>query len=237
MPKSKVFQIIIFCFLTVSCTVTNNLYINDPEPIQKGDGQVNAGLSTGIVPLIDSVNLNGSIFFSNKYSSAPVLSMGAQGRINDGLQYRFAIHLPYIVGGFGIKGGVQHCFFPKESPIHLAIGADLGIVFAKESIKIFGTYTDLNIQSETAFSFDLFMPFSYQFSDDVKLIFGPRYSNNFFEIRYNENYHGSKMYYLSYPALSFGARFKHLYIETTATYYDYKIYPLFGIAFIGSTKN
>lgn len=227
---------IIFCIVIASCTVTNNLYVNDPEPLEEGEGQVYAGLSTGVAPRVDSVAADGHIFFSGKYSMAPVLSVGGAVNIKNGLQFRGSIHLPYIIGGIGLKGGVQYCFFPKGSRFNMSVGGDASVIFAKESIEIFGTYNELNPWTKIAFSTDIFVPFSVQVFEDLKLIAAPRYSFNFFFLRLNENFDNSKCHILQYPVLSIGLKFKKIYLEASGLYYNNNYHPMVGLAFISGGK-
>ena len=60
--------------LLPSWVVTNNLYVNDPTPLGKGNGEFFPSIATGIKPKIDSVSNNQSVNFSNKISTAPILS-------------------------------------------------------------------------------------------------------------------------------------------------------------------
>ena len=59
--------------------VTNNLYVNDPVPQGKGHGQAYFAVGTGLQAKIDSVSAGTlTINYSDKISTAPILSVGGQ---------------------------------------------------------------------------------------------------------------------------------------------------------------
>jgi hypothetical protein len=52
--------------------------MNNPVPMGKGSGKIYIGAGTGIKAHIDSVSMDGTVYFSDKISPAPVLSFGLQ---------------------------------------------------------------------------------------------------------------------------------------------------------------
>ena len=93
--------------LMFSCTVTNNLYVNDPVPAQDKEANFYIGIGTGVRADIDSVNKSGDITFSDDLTMAPNLYFGGQVNVLDQLDLRFTLHLPYIIGGIGLRAGPQ----------------------------------------------------------------------------------------------------------------------------------
>jgi hypothetical protein len=214
-----------------SCTVSNNLYVNNPVPTGKGNIQLYLGGGTGQKPEIDSTSDDGTIYSSGNISTAPILAIGGQYGINNQLDMRFAIHLPYVVGGFGLRAGAQYCFFNAGSRFNAAIGTDLGFVIAKDSLKVFGAKEPMNPEVKGAVNADFFMPFSVRVSDHFNIILTPRYSLNTFYIRKNENKGNSRAYNASIPVLSLGIKIYKWYIEATGLYYNEILYPNVGVAY------
>jgi hypothetical protein len=216
-----------------SCTVTNNLYVNNPNPMGKGKGEGYVGLGTGVQAKIDSVSPStGAIHFSNKISKAPVLSIGLQYGIAQKTDIRTTFYFPKIVGGFGIRCGIQQSMANAESMFNLAIGTDIGYVFSKDSIKIFGSNTEVGKETNGAMHADFFMPISYQSKKGFMLVITPRYSFNSFFIRQYQYQNDDTNFDFGYIALSLGIRYKRIYFETTAIKYNNIYYPHFGIAWI-----
>ena len=205
----------------VSCTVTNNLYLNNPVPMGKGNAEIYLGIGTGVVAKIDSISLgNGTVNFSNKISNAPILSLGSQIGLSKQTDLRIAIHLPWIIGGFGFRAGIQHSFFDSKSRINMAIGSDLGFVVSKDSIEISGTNAAIGGKdSNGAINADLFLPISLKIKNDFRVVLTPRYSLTKIYIREYQDKNGTKPFSFHYPALSLGIRVKRFYFETTVLYY------------------
>ena len=103
--------------LTSSCIVVNNLYVNDPVPLEKDSIRTYIGVGSGFEPKIDSISANGTVHHQNKYELAPNLCFGGQFGLGNQTDLRIAVNLPYIITGFGIRAGVQHSFFKKEKGI------------------------------------------------------------------------------------------------------------------------
>lgn len=210
-----------FLLSMFSCTATNNLYVNNPVPMGKGNAELYLGLGTGVVAKIDSISLgNGAVNFSNRISNAPILSLGSQIGLSKQTDLRIAIHFPWIVGGFGFRAGIQHSFFDSNSRINMAIGSDLGFVVSKDSIEISGTNVAIGGKSSNgAISADLFLPISFKIKNDFRVVVTPRYSLTTIYIREYQDKNGAKPFSFHYPALSLGIRVKRFYFETTVLYY------------------
>jgi len=219
-------------FLLSSCTVTNNLYVNDPVSVQKDNADSYVGIGTGVKASIDSVSANGDIAFSNELTMAPNLCFGSQIGLIHNLDLRAAVHLPYILGGFGARLGPQYTFFSKESKFNMAIGSDLGFVIAKDSIKIFGTTSALNIHANGAINADFFIPLSFNLNENSRIIITPRYSFNTIYIRHNTGEKESFKFSPHIPSLALGLRLDRLYIEASAFRFRNEYYPNFGLIYI-----
>ena len=152
MLRIRTFINLSLLLLLSSCAVTNNLYVNDPVSVEDDGANFYLGIGTGIRADIDSVDQDGNIIFSDDIIMAPSLCFGGQINLVDKLDLRFVAHLPYIVGGFGLRAGPQYSFFNKESTFNMAIGADFGFILAKDSIEIFGTKSELDIYANSAFN-------------------------------------------------------------------------------------
>ena len=212
----------------ISCTVTNNLYVNDPVPAGKGMYRAYIGGGTGLEPEIDSVTDEGDIFFSEKVQMAPIVAAGGDLGINDRLTLRCAVHLPYAFGGFGLRLGVQHSLYDTWYKFNGAVGADFSLVIAEDSIS--------DSSTKGSISGDFYMPFSYRFSENFEVYLTPRISLNNFYIKKNEKSMSSQGFPVNYPALSLAFRAKRVYMETTGIFFDNRIYPNFGIAFLFPLK-
>lgn len=217
----------------MSCTVTNNLYVNNPTPLGKGNGEIYAGIGTGVTPKVDSITaINKAVNFSNRISTDAILSIGGQIGIGDRTSLRLAIHFPRLVGGFGFRAGVQRSLYDSASHFNVAIATDVGFVVSKDSIKILGSSSAIEAKEiNGAFNADVFIPMSFELRPNVRLVLTPRYSvNTFFMRRYQDN-KSSRPFGIQYPAFSLGLRIKRFCVEATALYYQTTIYPHVGTAF------
>lgn len=215
----------------VSCTATNNLYLNNPIPVGKSNVNGYLGLGTGAEAKIDSVSfLTGEVFSSGKPGIAPALSLAFQYGISDRTDFRFAIHFPKLIGGVGLRLGVQHSLFDSHSGINIALGADFGYAFSNDSIKIFGTRTEIDKSKNGILNADVFLPVSLKLNGDVTLVLTPRYSLNTFYIRKYQDVQKGIPFKVKYPALSLGCWLKYFYMEVTGSIYDHTVYPYFGVA-------
>jgi len=220
-----------------SCVVTNNLYVNDPVPVQKGNGYFYLGIGTGVRAEIDSVSENGDIAFSNEVSMAPNLNFGGQFRLVDNLDLRIAAHLPYILGGFGARVGPQYAFIGRESKFNIAIGSDLGFVASKDSIKILGSTSALDIHVNGAINADFFLPFCYNFNENSRIIITPRYSFNTYYIRHNTGEKKSHKFNPDVLSLAIGLRLNKVYLEASAFRFQNEYFPNFGLIYVFKGKS
>ncbi len=231
--KSRLFILIICLTCMVSCTVTNNLYVTNPNPMGKGNSEGYLGIGTGVKAKIDSINnTTGKISFTNKISNAPILSVGGQWGVLNQTDVRFALHLPYVLGGVGLRTGLQHSFMDPSAKMNFAIGFDLGGVFAKDSIEIFGSKSPLSRETNGGLNADIFIPFGVNLKKDITIILTPRYSFNRIYIREFQLNNNTSNFNFGYPTLSIGIRKRQFYFETTAIYYDRQVFPLFGIVIL-----
>ncbi len=219
-----------------SCAVTNSLYVNDPVPVQDGGVALYVGIGTGVRADIESVDQDGNINFSDDITMAPNLYFGGQVNLVDKLDLRFTLHLPYLIGGFGLRAGPQYSLFKKESTFNMAIGTDLGFVIAKDSLKIFGTTSALDIYANGAINADFFLPISFSFNQHTRIIITPRYSFNTIYIRHNTNDPESFKFKPNLPSLALGLRTKRLYFEFSAFRFQDEYFPNFGMVYIFKHK-
>lgn len=215
-----------------ACNVTNNLYVNNPVPHGKGNGDVYLGLGTGIEPKIDSISADGGINSSGGTSMAPVLSFGGQFGVSKQMDVRAAIHLPYVIGGFGLRVGAQYSFFDASSRFNAAFGTDIAFNLAKDSITLFGSTSSLDTKSKGAITGDFFLPLSVKIDGNFSIILTPRYSSNVFFILKNGNSDKINHVQLYYPALTLGIRVADFYMESTAVYYHNSFYPHLGVLWV-----
>ena len=231
MSTIKTFINLSLLLLLSSCAVMNNLYVNDPVSVEDGDANLYLGIGTGIRADIDSVDQDGNIIFSDDIIMAYSLCLGGQINLVDKLDLRVMAHLPYIVAGFGLRAGPQFSFFKKESKFNMAIGADFGFVLAKDSLEILGTTSELDIYANSAFNADFFIPFSYSFNQDTRIIITPRYSFNTINIRHNTGESESFKFEPEFPSLTLGLRMKSLYFEISAFRFQGEYFPNFGVVY------
>ncbi len=224
----------LFCVCLVlavlcACSVTDNLYVNNPVPAGKGNYEVFGGIGTGIRAKTDSVSDNGNIYASGKTVLAPVLSIGAQAGLLKHMDLRAALYLPYVIGGVGGRIGTQYSLFDSASVFNAALGTDFSFSFAKDSLTLFGSTSALNPDSKGSLSFAFFLPFSYRLSEHALLILTPRYSFNSFYFHENKNTSKSNRIGIKYPSLTLGFRIKSFYLESSALFYNHTVYPHGGI--------
>ena len=232
--KLKLFPLlswtVLLLFFSVSCTVTNNMYVNDPVPVSKNQVEAYGGFGMGLQPKIDSVSEFGEVFSSSLQRSYNLL-IGGRGGITHRFTLGGSIHLPQIIGGFGINLRPQVSLFPNITPFNIALAADIGGTFTKDSITILGSSSYQDNESKGAFTFDFSLPISQRFGKETRLVITPRYSFNTFYLRREFEYDRSKRFRVHYPALSVGLRANRLHMEGTVAKFekDYKI--MAGIVF------
>lgn len=219
----------VLCILLLtSCIATNNMYVNNPVSLEKGDADPYIAISTGLEARLDSTQVGDIYETDYKTVIAPVLSIGGQIGLGKQFDLRAAFHLPYLLGGAGLRIGSQYSFTNRNAPFNMAFGTDLGFTFSRDSL------FNSEIKSDTRgiFNGDVFLPMSYSFSDDLSIILTPRYTFSWIsmdDILYEDkaNYFNSH-----YPLITLGFRAKGLYLETSALFTPKKVYPQVGIAFI-----
>lgn len=223
--------VILFLFLLSSCAVSNNMYVHDAIPAGKKEFKGSIGIGTGIMPKIDSMNsMSGQVYFNDKITFSPILSGNFQGGLGNTTDWRCSIHLPFILGGFGLRLGLQQSFFNKDSKFNIAIGTEVGMTLSKDTIK----YKEIKINGDAktrgGFNADFYLPISYQVSKDFKITLAARYSFSSFDIRSNVYNNDNKYTFkCNYPIASLGLTYRHWYIETSAFQFQNQIYPLLGV--------
>ena len=219
-----------------SCTVTNTMYLNNPEPRGRGNADFYAGIGTGMQVKLDSVFDQGYYKTSYKTTVAPSVSLGGQFGVTNRCDVRVSIHLPYIIGGFGVHAGVQNSFFDAASCFNMALGIDAGGVLSKKTIHNDNPSEDVNLNPPTkgALNADVFMPISYKISDNASIILTPRYSFNTLYVRSVEDKTDKRHFNLSFPVLTLGVKIHHLFLEASGQYYNNLLRPQIGVAWVWS---
>jgi len=232
---------ILFLFISIiflqSCVVTNNVYLNDPTPIGRGNQEIYLGGGTGIRPRIDSVTNNTKINYSKRIKTAPIAVAGLKVGLGERMNLEVGLHFPKIIAGIGLRVGTQYSFLKKDSKFNFALGANVGTIWAEDNVKILGTYVPNPELIKQAFNGDVFLPISYNFTENFRLIITPRFSFNSVSIKRFTDFSDVQNFRYQMPILSVGALInKNFYFEYSAIYYDKLIYPHFGIAYIVSGK-
>lgn len=212
-----------------SCAVANNFYANNANPYEKNRGTAYIAASSGMQASIDSVSENGQIHFANAVHGAMNLNAGGEIGLGKKINGRAAIHLPYILGGLGLRVGAQYSFFPKGSKFNMAIGTEAGFSLAKDSVKIFGSLIGTNPHGKSYSNADIYAPFTYNFSKKKYLTLGIRYSFNYMQVKYNAKETATFEY--NPKALIYGLtyNYKSLLLEFSNIQIANGHYPSFGI--------
>lgn len=229
--KSKIYNTasIIICVVVISsCIATNNMYLNNPIPLPKGEGDAYIAIGTGLEARLDSSLSGGQYITDYKTQIAPVFSFGGQFGITQQFDLRAAIHLPYALGGFGFRVGSQYSFLNSTSAFNVALGTDFGLAFTRDSL----FHSEIESDARGMYNMDAFLPFSYSFTDDVSLIITPRYTLSWISVDNIYNEKKAQYFRLNYPIISVGLMIKGLYLESSALFTKEKMYPQFGIGFI-----
>lgn len=226
--------IIFIIYLITSCTVTNNMYVNNASPQKKGEYEGYFGLGTGFQAKIDSTPDDSVIYYSDQIKQTVILYVGGQYGLTDKINVRAAVHLPKIIGGLGIRAGIQYSLFDNESTFNAAAGGDFGFVISRDSIKFGSTRFGFENAkyANGSVSADFFIPLTYKPKDNIFISLTPRYSFNSLAIRQRLYEKSSKSHKISYPALTLGFKISDFYFEASAAYYGSKVFPLAGIAVI-----
>ena len=234
MFKKKALSYFGLILLVSSCAVTNNLYINDPVPSQKDEGNFYVGIGSGIIGIIDSFHQNSNISIPFNIDKAPNVYFGGQTYLTDKLDFRLSLHFPGIIGGIGLRVGTQYSFFQAESIYNMAIGTDLGFVVATDLI-----FENLEITIGTednyanmAINADFFVPMSYSINQNTRLILTPRYSLNSIQKRENSDDLDSPKFSPRLFSLAVGLKVKKFYFEFSTFNFLDKYYCNFGMAYM-----
>jgi hypothetical protein len=236
MKKQLSLVLFIASLLGSSCTVTNSVYLNDASPLGIGELELNVGAGTGFEPAIDSVDDAGRVFFTDKVKLAPAFFMGGQYGLTDKGNIRFALHLPYGFGGFGLRGGGQYSLLPKASLSNIAFGGDLGLTLSKDSLTLFGSAQPIDKETNGAFTGNGFMTFTYTIKPEYRVNLTTRYNFNAFFIRDNIYEDKTSAFKTHYPSVSLGLRLKKMYFEGSLLFYEHVLVPQFGVAFVFSPR-
>ena len=221
------------CFILFSCSVTNNLYLHDANPMAKGESSGYVGVSTGLKASIDSISDDGEIHFTGKFNESVNLNLGTQGGIGHNTNVRGALHIPNFIGGIGLRGGIQHSLFPQGSTFNIALGVDVGFVASKDSVKLFGERVSTGSTTKGILNADFYIPASINFTDDISLNLAARYSYNTFRVRLNNNEKWSRGYNPKAFILGANFRYKHLFVEVNTIELNTDLYTVFGIGYLG----
>jgi len=201
-----------------SCTITNNMYVNDPFPLQKLDHEVFGGVGMGLKPKIDSISSAGEVFTSG-FKCSYNLIFGARMGVTSLFDLGLAVHLPEIVGGAGATLRPQLSMYPYPAKFNLALAGDIGFVIADDNPTILGVDIEVDDPTRGAFVADFSLPIGYQTGKNTKLFITPRYSFNTFYLRRSFDDYKSKKFNARFPVLSLGIKHKQVQFETTALGY------------------
>ena len=212
-----------------ACAVSNNLYMHDATPHEKGKGNSYLGIGSGFAPRLDSVSSGGDVYYTNRLSIMPNLCAGAQGHLKNNLSGRLSVNFPFIIGGIGFRGGLQYSFLPATSKFNFALGGDLGFVLSRDSIRILGRMNAMNPEVAGITSADLFMPFTVQLNDHSRLTITPRMSTQAFWIRHNVADGHSYSYSPTIFGVSGNIRIRQTNMEMTILQVNGVLMPSLGI--------
>jgi len=236
MKDSNILKIclVLLIFTSISCSVQNNLYLNNPAPLDKGESEGFFAISTGIQPKVDSSDAQGLIVYNNKFRLAPNLHIGGRFRLADKFTLGAQAHFPYIVGGFGLDVRPQYSFFGKSFNFNIAIAGQAGFVVSKDSISMNSTTRQGVPQTVTSLAnADIALPIGFKISKNTSLILTPRLSAFSFKLRDDpfENQPRTK-YKFNEKVLTLGLRSKKWQIETSAIFIGKKVIPSFGASLV-----
>lgn len=234
-PHLKIKRRLTVYFLTAaivtSCTVTNNLYVNNPSPLPKGDAELYAGIGTGLQPKIDSISAIGEVF-SNGLKGSYNLVVGTRIGVTNLMNLVLNFHFPEIVGGVGANIRPQVSLFPGVAGFNIALAADLGGTLAKDSIEILGSSIYVGDKVRGALNADFSVPASWKFGTNTTLILTPRYSFNTFYLRREFDMGKSKRMNAGFPAFTIGLRQKRFHLEATALNYKNHFKIMGGFVYV-----
>lgn len=225
------------CCLLTSCAVQNNLYLNNPVPLPRGEVEAYGGASAGIRPVIDSTDANGFTYYSDVLQLAPMLNLGLNVGLTDRVGLGIDMHLPYGFAGFGMNVRPQISFFPASSDFNIALSGRAGFAISSSDFQLTENIS-INISSlqdvRGTLNASLALPLSIRMGEDTHLIITPRWSRTSFAIWDNIDFR-DRVYRRGYtfPILSIGARLKHIHIEGTVIKKERGFLPTMGVVYVG----
>jgi len=191
------------CLLVSSCADTKNLYLNNAQPLGKNNSKIHLGVGTGVMPKIDSIKVNtDEIVFSAKITVRPNLSISGQVGLGKNTDFRFAGHFPFLMGGFGLRAGIQHSLFDSSSKFNMALGFESEVVFSRKEVTIFKEKIETRSVSGGSYNADIYFPFIYQINPKTFVSVTPRYSLSGFKMRYFSNADRTYNFAINYPLVS-----------------------------------
>lgn len=226
---------LVFLFLLGSCTITNNLYVNNSNPLPKNSYELYGGIGMGFTPRIDSVSDVGEVFSHRLYRSYNLVVGGRYG-ITDHFDISGSINFPQIIGGAGLTLRPQISLLPPESGFNIGLAADFGGVLSKDSLKILGSSTPLDNETRGSLNADFSLPLSVKLGNGYWLFVTPRYSFNTFYLRREFEMERSKRMNIEYPALTLGLKLKRVHLEATGYYMKNYYNALFGVVYFFNTE-
>jgi len=225
------------CWLLTSCAVQNNLYLNNPVPLPRGEAVAYGGASAGIRPVIDSTDVNGFTYYSDVLQLAPMLNLGVNVGLTNRVGLGVDVHLPYGFAGFGMNVRPQISFFPASSGFNVALSGRAGFAISSENLQITNNISiyigDLQDVRGTL-NASLALPMSVRMGEDTYLFITPRWSRTSFAIWDNTDFR-DRVYRRGYtfPILSIGARLKNVHIEGTVIKKERGFLPTMGVVYVG----
>ena len=90
----KILSVSLVLGVLSSCTVLNNLYVNDPNPVGKGNNEMYFGVGSGLRPVIDDITNEGDLIFSGDVSMAPNFIVGGLTGLGKQLDIRACANFP-----------------------------------------------------------------------------------------------------------------------------------------------
>lgn len=235
--RSYIFRInfLIISTLLVSCTVSNNLYVNNPVPLTKLNFETYGGIGMGLKPKIDSVSIIGEVF-SSSFSRTINLVAGGRYGITHVFNISGSIHLPQVAGGVGLSIRPQLSMFPNITNFNLGVAVDIGGVIATDSIRIAGIERYRDLETRGAYNVDFSLPMALKLAEQVWIIVTPRYSFNSSLVRKEYGSEKNNTMNAHFPVLSLGLRLRKYQLESTVIHFNNKQQYMFGIVYFFGFK-
>ena len=230
--KNVLFSGLIILF--TSCAVTNNFYVNDILEEQESEGAFGyLGVSTGLQPDANLDADGSTIIFNDSLTLAfPNIIIGGQIGSGKHLDFRAALHLVGLVGGGGLRGGMQYAVMDRTSNTNIAFGADIGFSRALtiDSDKNDGVDGEEIGYNPVSTTLDLYSPLVFKVAEDKKLIITARYTLGTYQIRFDTIGQQTYRHKERIPSISIGFRSKWGYFEGSVMKVGDQYIPNFGLA-------